>query len=52
MVNILSKIHKKIQFILETPTDNKINSLDLTINIPNNKFNVNIYKKNPLELVL
>jgi hypothetical protein len=45
MVNNLNKINKNIQFTLETQIDNKINFLDLTINISNNKFNFNIYRK-------
>jgi len=45
MVNNLNKVNKNIQFTLETQIDNKINFLDLTIHISNNKFNFNIYRK-------
>lgn len=45
MVNSLNKINKHIQFTLETQINNKINFLDLTITIINNKFNFNIYRK-------
>lgn len=38
-VNNLNKMNKKIQFTLETLIDNKINFLDLVINISNNKYN-------------
>src|ERR1700678_1894108 len=45
MVNNLNRVNKNIQFTLETQIDNKINFLDLTIHISNNKFNFNIYRK-------
>ena len=45
MVNNLNRVNKNIQFTLETQIDNKINFLDLTIHISNNKFNFNIHSK-------
>src|ERR1700678_399265 len=45
MVNNLNRVNKNIQFTLETQIDNKINFLDLTTHISNNKFNFNIYRE-------
>jgi len=45
MVKNLNKIDKHIQFTLEIQLNNKINFLDLTVSLINNKFEFNIYRK-------
>jgi len=44
-VHGFSKINKNIQFTLEFQLDNKINVLDLTLTLLQNKFSFNIYRK-------
>ena len=45
LVKYLNKINKNIQFTLEIQINNKLNFLDLTVSIINNKFDFSIYRK-------
>lgn len=42
---MINYLNKNIKFTLKTQINNKVNFLDLTINIIKNKFNFNIYRK-------